>query len=393
MLMLMEKTPKVIRVIKKLQPETLLVGFKLLVGASDNELLRVGHELLVKNDCDFVFANDLEKITAEKHEGILIEPDYSYRRMGSKPEIAEAIVHKILILRGGYMGFPSKIGFIGAGKVGFTLGRYFIKYGINVTGYYSRSIESAREAAEFTGTVCYEAIEQVVSASDIIFLTVPDGAIKNVWNILKDMPAELANKTICHCSGALSSRIFDGIESCEAYGYSIHPFFAVSSKYESYKEISKAFFTIEGSEKYLRDIKNIFERLGNPVYIIDERQKTEYHAAAVFLSNHVIALAYTGGKMLKKCGFDDEFIQIALQTLFLSNCGKIAEIGAVNALTGPVERNDLPTVKKHLDCLDETERKLYAQLSAQLIELAKIKHSYRENDYSDMEDLIKKWSK
>ena len=43
-----------------------------------------------------------------------------------------------------------RIGFIGAGKVGFTLGKYFREHGIEVTGYYSRSIQSASEAAEFT---------------------------------------------------------------------------------------------------------------------------------------------------------------------------------------------------------------------------------------------------
>lgn len=31
-----------------------------------------------------------------------------------------------------------KIGFIGAGKVGFSLGMFFVQGGISVTGYYSR---------------------------------------------------------------------------------------------------------------------------------------------------------------------------------------------------------------------------------------------------------------
>jgi predicted short-subunit dehydrogenase-like oxidoreductase (DUF2520 family) len=285
-----------------------------------------------------------------------------------------------------------KIGFIGAGKVGFTLGKYFKEHenGLNVTGYYSRNPESAKEAAEFTGTNCYDSIEQLAKESDIIFLTVPDNTIKAVWDILKAIPIPtlIQDKIICHCSGALSSKIFDGIENenCQAHGYSFHPFFAVSSKYESYKEISRACFTLEGSEKYLQQLKKLFEQLGNPAYIIDEKQKTEYHAAAVFLSNHVIALAHTSEKMLKKCGFDDEFIQTAFQTLFLGNCEKIAANGTVNALTGPVERNDLSTIRKHLECLAHPERKLYAQLSVQLIEIAKMKH--QENDYSDMENLL-----
>ena len=43
-----------------------------------------------------------------------------------------------------------RIGFIGAGKVGFTLGKYFAVNGLDVAGYYSRNYKSAEEAAAFT---------------------------------------------------------------------------------------------------------------------------------------------------------------------------------------------------------------------------------------------------
>ena len=39
------------------------------------------------------------------------------------------------------------IGFIGAGRVGFTLGRYFVENGLNVSGYYSRTYEHAVSAS------------------------------------------------------------------------------------------------------------------------------------------------------------------------------------------------------------------------------------------------------
>ena len=51
-----------------------------------------------------------------------------------------------------------KTGFIGAGKVGFTLGKFFAENNIQVTGYYSRRRESAKEAAAFTGTTVYTAL-------------------------------------------------------------------------------------------------------------------------------------------------------------------------------------------------------------------------------------------
>ena len=37
-----------------------------------------------------------------------------------------------------------KIGFVGAGKVGFTLGKYFQSKGISVVGYFSKNIASAK---------------------------------------------------------------------------------------------------------------------------------------------------------------------------------------------------------------------------------------------------------
>ena len=43
-----------------------------------------------------------------------------------------------------------KIGFIGAGKVGFALGKYLSENNINLVGYYSKNINSAIEAAKFT---------------------------------------------------------------------------------------------------------------------------------------------------------------------------------------------------------------------------------------------------
>ena len=54
-----------------------------------------------------------------------------------------------------------KTGFIGAGKVGFTLGKYFSNTtdanSIKVTGYYSRNTQSAEEAANFTGSEAFSA--------------------------------------------------------------------------------------------------------------------------------------------------------------------------------------------------------------------------------------------
>nr|WP_308778613.1 NAD(P)-binding domain-containing protein [uncultured Anaerotignum sp.] len=99
-----------------------------------------------------------------------------------------------------------KVGFIGAGKVGFSLGKYFKTHGVNVVGYYSKTPESAKSAADFTETKVYDAIADIVQDSDTLFVTVPDGQICMVWDSIKNL--DIKNKNICHCSGSISSAAF-----------------------------------------------------------------------------------------------------------------------------------------------------------------------------------------
>ena len=52
-----------------------------------------------------------------------------------------------------------KIGFIGAGKVGFSLGKYFLEHEQNISGYYSKNINSAIEAAKFINVEAFNSLE------------------------------------------------------------------------------------------------------------------------------------------------------------------------------------------------------------------------------------------
>lgn len=96
LVLFMERTPKIIGMIKSLQPSTILVGFKLLDGVGEETLLQVGYELLKKNSCDFVLANDLRGIDKDKHNGLLISADGSFVRAQTKQEIASKIAQSVL---------------------------------------------------------------------------------------------------------------------------------------------------------------------------------------------------------------------------------------------------------------------------------------------------------
>ena len=277
-----------------------------------------------------------------------------------------------------------KAGIIGAGKVGFTLGKYFAAYGaqnIEVTGYYSRNPESAREAAAFTGAGFYEDLAGIVKDSDTLFITVPDGASADVWDDMAGLP--IKEKVICHCSGSISSAVFFDAEARGAYRYSVHPLYAVSDKYTSYQSLRKAYFAMEGSSARLQDLKKVFMQLGNPVVAMDPSKKALYHAAAVMVSNQVAALVDMGAELLERCGFDREDAEAALMPLFTGNAQKIKEVGPVTALTGPVERGDAATVRSHLLAFRQLEeepdeiRTAYLALSERLVRLAERKHPER----------------
>ena len=259
-----------------------------------------------------------------------------------------------------------RAGFIGAGKVGFSLGKYLKENGVEITGYFSKSPESAKSAADFTNTKLYKSIEDILSDSDTLFITVPDGQISKVWDYMKNL--DIKNKNICHCSGSISSTVFFDGENLGANIYSVHPLYAISDKCESWKHLNKAYFTVEGSAENLDEIKSIFERAGNKVIA-----------------------------MLVKCGFDKKDAKKALVPLFTGNADTLAEKGVAAALTGPVERNDLSTITKHIEAIkaawiNESEEKvgyemIYLLLSEKLLSIAQEKHL--DSDYLKMTEVIK----
>ena len=216
-----------------------------------------------------------------------------------------------------------KVGFIGAGKVGFSLGKYFKTHGVNVVGYYSKTPESAKSAADFTGTKVYGTIADIVRDSDTIFVTVPDGQICMVWDCIKNL--DIKNKNICHCSGSISSAAFFDGEKLGASVYSVHPLYAVSSKYDTYKELGQAYFTLEGSEDHLQEMKDMLQDAGCKVIVMDSENKSLYHCGAVVVSNLVTGLYSLGVHILQNCGFEENDAQKALIPLFLRNAKAVAE--------------------------------------------------------------------
>lgn len=290
-----------------------------------------------------------------------------------------------------------RIGFIGAGKVGFTLGKYLLERlnqkkeeqhtdyaDIIISGYFSMHETSAELAAKFTNTRSYSRIEELAASSEVLLITVPDGEIASVWNKIRVL--DIRNKLICHCSGAMTSQIFSGVTEAGAFGYSIHPMYAISSKMESYKEMQQSFFTVEGDCRWTEQIRDFIQFLGNKCVIISAEQKVRYHCAAVFASNLVTGIYACARDLLMDCGFEKQQAEQALIPLFQGNAEKTAAFGPEDSLTGPIERNDVDTVKKHISILSGNDLKLYQAASRAALKVAAAKHP--ERDYENMQQIL-----
>lgn len=277
------------------------------------------------------------------------------------------------------------IGIIGAGKVGVSVGRYLKDNNIQISGFYDTDSDNAAFAAQFTQTDCFSDLEELVKVSDTLFITTPDNVIGSVWDCIKNNMS-VQNKIVCHFSGALSSDVFTDSQSTGAGVCSVHPMLAFSDKLTSYRIPANTFFAIEGEETAVSAVKSLFESLGNTVCRIDKSKKSLYHTAASVLSNEIVALLDMGYSLLEQCGFSRDDAVGATKNLVSGNVKSVLENGCVNALTGPVERNDLQTVKKHVESLEGEDRQIYILLAKRLVKLAKAKNEDR--DYLRLTELL-----
>ena len=278
----------------------------------------------------------------------------------------------------------NKIGIIGAGKVGVSLGRYFQINGLSLSGFHDRDLESTIYASRLTHTECFAEIHRLVDSSDVVFFTVPDGMIAHVWEQCRLF--DIKGKYFFHCSGVLSSAVFAGYHELGAYACSAHPVCAVRSRDDS-KAFEGKFVVAEGDELGLSLCRAMTIKTHNPLRVIQAVDKAKYHAAATISSNLFCALAQMSEQLMSDCGFDEETAHRILVPLMLGNIQNIAEKGCISALTGPMERGDASTIARHLEVLEGDNREVYRLISLRLINMAS--HRHPDRDYNNILKLLK----
>lgn len=95
LVIVLKPTKKIISIIKDLSPNTYLVGFKLLDNVTKDKLIEVATNLMIKNKCNLVVANDLENIRNGRHIGYIIDEENNVINAEGKDDIAKKLVRRI----------------------------------------------------------------------------------------------------------------------------------------------------------------------------------------------------------------------------------------------------------------------------------------------------------
>lgn len=265
------------------------------------------------------------------------------------------------------------IAVIGAGRLGTSLAYALSNKGFEIRALSCRSKASADESRE--------KIDQGLSTTDnvhaaskgeIVFLTVPDDGIEHIARELAASSLGWEEKVVFHCSGLLTSFILDPLRSKGAHTASVHPCFSFPKKQSDKNLFQGIFFALEGDPFAVATAKDIVQKIGSSHFMIRPEDKACYHTACSIASNMSLALFYTALSLLNKCGLEEGEAKKILWPLLEGTLHNVNKIDIFDALTGPVARGDLATVKKHLAELKKfpQARRIYIELAKQALEMA-----------------------
>ncbi len=96
----------------------------------------------------------------------------------------------------------------------------------------------------------------------------------------------------------------------------------------------------------------MFEGLGHKVIHMNGMNKGLYHTSMVCASNLMISLLNMSVNMLEICDINESDAYSILKSLTLGNVSNAFEKGCAQALSGPVERADIDTIRKHIEVLE-----------------------------------------
>jgi predicted short-subunit dehydrogenase-like oxidoreductase (DUF2520 family) len=209
------------------------------------------------------------------------------------------------------------------------------------------------------------------AGTNIVVLAVPDAALPEVVHDLVAAGPAPGGCAVLHLSGALSTDVLTPLHGAGYAIGSMHPLMAVADPWLAGDRLLGAAFALGGEPAAVAAARRIVSALGGRPLVIAPQARPLYHAAAVLASNALVGLAAAAARMLGEAGVADDDALPALLPLMRGTLDNIEQLGARAALTGPIARGDVDTVRLHLARLSPGDRVLYCGLGLELLRLAR----------------------
>lgn len=265
---------------------------------------------------------------------------------------------------------------VGPGRMGLALGAALVRSGeVSRLTYIGREdeppphplFETRRAQVHYRAGPC-----PAPEDATILILAVPDDRLSAV---AQGMAAEGAAPAVgcvaLHLAGALTT---DVLAPLHVVGYavgSMHPLQTVADPWSTGDRLIGAAYALAGEPAALAAGKRLVRALEGRPLVIPPMLRPAYHTAAVFASNYLVTLIATAARLLMQAGVPESEALPAILPLVRGTFENVEHLGTAAALTGPIARGDVDTVRLHLTRLSPSDRPLYCALGLETLELAR----------------------
>lgn len=244
---------------------------------------------------------------------------------------------------------------VGAGRAGRALAHALRVAGVDVVGLHGRRPDTG---------ITWGAWPESLAAATVVLVTVRDAELDGVLRSLLTAPLG-AGAVVLHASGNMEPSALDLLRAHGHDAGTFHPLLPLTDPTRATEQLHHAWIGIDGDEDARVVSRELAAALGAHVLEIPAGRKARYHAAAVFASNYPMVLLSTAIGLLTSAGVSEDAARGALGALLVSAAQNASAMGPSAALTGPVVRGDVDTVRAHLAALADVPEilELYRGLS------------------------------
>jgi predicted short-subunit dehydrogenase-like oxidoreductase (DUF2520 family) len=239
---------------------------------------------------------------------------------------------------------------VGCGKVGTALGIFLVRAGYFPAGFASKSLSSAKHLADIVFSDHFSDTPwHITRSADVVFITTPDSAVEDTCSLIAQNAGFADQAIVLHCSGALASSVLSSAKTCNAWAGSMHPLQSFASSNYRNNPFKGIIVSVEGDDPAVIVAKTIAADLEGTAVTLLTEAKTLYHASAVAASNYLVTLIDLAVQLIQEAGIHRKDAFNLLKPLIEGTLSNIEKVGVRKALTGPIARGDVKTVKKHME--------------------------------------------